>query len=147
MQTFYHKTIYDWVDAMDDSTFVDTAPFTGIRYCGISWESAFLITQYYLYLYYNNIEIIKEFYDLDNQWMDKVARIHPDGIVDQGLSDHESLEPVPVQLTGTCHYLQCGSIMKKSTGRLCFLLCFTTKLYLLMKLMQQKIHSNMIHSI
>ena len=44
--------------------------------------------------------------------MDKVARIHPDGIVDQGLSDHESLEPVPVQLTGTSHYLQCARIMK-----------------------------------
>jgi alpha-L-rhamnosidase len=45
--------------------------------------------------------------------MDKVARLHPDGMVDQGLSDHESLEPVPVQLTGTCHYLQCARIMKK----------------------------------
>ena len=111
MQAFYRKTIYDWVDAMNDSLFVDTAPFVGIRYCGISWESAFLITQYYLYLYYNDIEIIEELYALDNQWMDKVARIHPDGIVDQGLSDHESLEPVPVQLTGTCHYLQCARIM------------------------------------
>jgi len=97
---------------MNDSIFIDTAPFVGINYCGLSWESAFLITQYYLYLYYNDTEIIKELYTLNNEWMDKAARIHPDGIVDQGLSDHESLEPVPVELTGTLHYLQSTRIMK-----------------------------------
>jgi len=113
MHAFYRKTIYDWVDAMNDSTFVDTAPYTGIKYCGISWESAFLITQYYLYLYYNDTEIIKELYDLNRNWMDKVARIHPEGIIDKGLSDHESMEPVPVQLTGTSHYLQCALIMRE----------------------------------
>ncbi|WP_167619366.1 family 78 glycoside hydrolase catalytic domain [Maribellus sediminis] len=116
MQAFYRKTIYDWIDAMNDSIFVDTAPYTGIDYCGISWESAFLITQYYLYLYYADTEIIKELYKLDNKWMDKVARIHPDGIVDNGLSDHESMEPVPVQLTGTAHYLQCARIMQVFAG-------------------------------
>ena len=111
MQSFYRKTIYDWIDAMNDTSFVDTAPFVGIQYCGISWESAYLITQYYLYVYYNDSEIVKELYSLNNKWMDKVARIHPDGLVDQGLSDHESMEPVPVQLTGTSHYLQCARIM------------------------------------
>jgi alpha-L-rhamnosidase len=113
MQDFYRKTVYDWVDAMNDSVFVDTAPYVGIRYCGISWESAFLITQYYLYLYYNDKEIIEELYDLNNQWMDKVARIHPDKIVDEGLSDHESLQPVPVQLIGTSHYLKSARIMQQ----------------------------------
>jgi len=113
MQTFYRKTIYDWVDAMNDSTFVDTAPYTGIKYCGISWESAFIITQYYLYLYYNDTELIKELYELDKKWIEKAARLHPDGIVENGLSDHESLEPVPVQLTGTAHYLQCARIMQE----------------------------------
>ncbi|TDI70096.1 MAG: hypothetical protein E2O86_04415 [Bacteroidetes bacterium] len=112
MQDFYRKTIYDWVDAMNDSTFVDTAPFAGVKYCGISWESAYLTTQYYLYLYYNDTEIIKELYERNKQWMDKVARIHPDGMVHQGLSDHESMEPVPVQLTGTSHYMQCARIME-----------------------------------
>ena len=112
MQSFYRKTVYDWLDAMNDSIFVDTAPYVGIRYCGISWESAFLITQYYLYLYYNDTEIIKELYDINNKWMDKVARIHPEKIVNSGLSDHESLMPVPVQLTGTSHYLKCARIMQ-----------------------------------
>ena len=116
MQSFYRKTIYDWVDAMKNSNFVDTAPFTGIEYCGISWESAFLTTQYYLYLYYNDTEIIKELYILNKNWMDKVAMIHPNGIVNKGLSDHESLKPVPVQLTGTSHYLQCARIMTSFAG-------------------------------
>ncbi|WP_277477305.1 family 78 glycoside hydrolase catalytic domain [Catalinimonas alkaloidigena] len=113
MQSFYRKTIYDWVDAMNDSTFVDTAPYAGVQYCGISWESAFLTTQYYLYLYYNDTDIVRELYALDKQWMDKVARIHPDGLVEEGLSDHESLKPVPVELTGTTHYLQCARIMQE----------------------------------
>ncbi|MBS0010149.1 MAG: hypothetical protein KFF49_01985, partial [Bacteroidales bacterium] len=72
-----------------------------------------LITQYYLYLYYNDIDLVQEMYKFNNEWMDKVARIHPDGWVSEGLSDHEALEPVPVKLTGTCHYLQCARIMSE----------------------------------
>jgi alpha-L-rhamnosidase len=112
MQDFYRKTIYDWVDAMNDTTFVDTAPYVGVKYCGISWESAFLTTQYYLYLYYKDTAIIEELYELDKEWMNKVARLHPEGLVDKGLSDHESMEPVPVELIGTGHYLQCARIMQ-----------------------------------
>lgn len=116
MQTFYKKTVYDWVDAINDSTFVDTAPSVGIQYCGISWESAFLITQYQLYLYYNDLDFIKEMYPFNQKWMDKVDRIHPEGIVNKGLSDHESLFPVPVELIGSLHYLQTARIMKVFAG-------------------------------
>lgn len=112
MQDFYRKTIYDWVDAINDSVFVDTAPYVGLEYCGLSWESAFLTTQYNLFLYYNDTALIKELYNMDLKWMEKAERIHPNGIVESGLSDHESLEPVPVKLTGTTHYLQCARIMK-----------------------------------
>ena len=111
MQSFYRKTIYDWVDAMNDTAFIDTAPFVGIDYCGISWESAFLITQYKLLLYYNDIELIKEMYDLDLKWMEKVAQLHPEGVVKTGLADHEALQKVPVELIGTAHYLDCAKIM------------------------------------
>ncbi|MCA9732712.1 family 78 glycoside hydrolase catalytic domain [candidate division KSB1 bacterium] len=111
MQSFYRKTIYDWVDAISDTGFIDTAPFVGIQYCGLSWESAFLITQYKLYLYYNDVALVKELYTKDLAWMEKVARIHPEGLVEKGLSDHESLKPVPVALTGTAHHLECARIM------------------------------------
>ncbi len=112
MQDFYRKTIYDWVDAMSDSTFIDTAPYVGLQYCGISWESAFITTQYQLLLYYQDTAIIKELYQMDLEWMEKAARIHPEGLVEKGLSDHESLAPVPVELTGTTHYLQCARMMQ-----------------------------------
>ncbi len=112
MHSFYRKTIYDWVDAISDSTFIDTAPFVGLKYCGISWESAFLFLQYQLYLYYNDTEILKELYEFDLKWMYKVKKLHPDFIIDKGLGDHESLIPVPVRLTGTCHYLQAARAMK-----------------------------------
>lgn len=112
MQDFYRKTVYDWIDAMNDTAFIDTAPYVGIEYCGLSWESAFLITQYMLYLYYNDLELIKELYQLNLKWMEKAERIHPGGLVDKGLGDHESLEKVPVELIGTSHYLQCARIMK-----------------------------------
>ena len=48
---------------------------------------------------------------LIKRWMEKVERLHPKYIVDFGLGDHESLTTVPVELTGTCHYLQCAEIM------------------------------------
>ena len=116
MHSFYKKTVYDWVDAINDSTFVDTAPSVGIKYCGISWESAFLVTQHQIYQFYKDLELIKEMYRFNKRWMDKVARLHPEGIVHTGLSDHESLSPVPVELIGTLHYLQSARIMKEFAG-------------------------------
>lgn len=113
MHGFYRKAIYDWVDAINDSVFVDTAPYVGLKYCGISWESAFIFLQDKLYEYYNDREIVRELYALDLKWMEKVARLHPELIINKGLGDHESMIPVPVQITGTCHYLQAARVMKR----------------------------------
>ncbi len=41
--------------------------------------------------------------------MKKVAALHPGAWVESGLSDHESLSPVPVELIGTFHYLSIGA--------------------------------------
>ena len=45
--------------------------------------------------------------------MEKAARIHPNGIVDKGLGDHEAIEKSIVEITGTGHYLECARIMNK----------------------------------
>jgi alpha-L-rhamnosidase len=116
MKDFYRKTVYDWVDAMRDTTFIDTAPFVGIIYCGLSWESAFIITQYRLFQYYNDTALVRELYNTDLKWMEKAATLHPDGVVKTGLADHEALQKVPVELIGTTHYLDCARIMTKFAG-------------------------------
>ncbi len=113
MHDIYRKMIFDWVDAMKPDHFVDTAPFVGIEYCGLSWESAFLFLQNALFVHYGDYSLVKEMYKTDQAWMDKVAKIHPNFVVDNGLSDHESLAKVPVELTGTCHYFQVALIMKR----------------------------------
>jgi alpha-L-rhamnosidase len=112
MHDFYRKAVYDWADALNDSVFIDTAPYVGLKYCGISWESAFLFLQDDLYRYYGDSAIVHEMYARDLTWMGKVARLHPEMIVKKGLGDHESMIPVPVQVTGTCHYLQAAGVMK-----------------------------------
>lgn len=113
MHDFYRKAVYDWVDVLNDSVFVDTAPYVGLKYCGISWESAFIFLQDKLYRYYGDTAIVRELYSLDLKWMEKAARLHPGLLVKKGLGDHESMIPVPVQVTGTCHYLQAAGVMKK----------------------------------
>jgi alpha-L-rhamnosidase len=113
MQSIYRKMIFDWADAMKPTGFVDTAPFVGIEYCGISWESAFLFLQDALWIHYADSALIREMYATDCAWMDKVSRLHPKLVVDNGLSDHESLAKVPVELTGTCHYFQAARTMAR----------------------------------
>jgi alpha-L-rhamnosidase len=113
MQDIYRKMIFDWIDALKPDRFVDTAPSVGIEYCGLSWESAFMFLQDALLVHYGDYSLIKELYETDKTWMEKVAKIHPGFVVDNGLSDHESLAKVPVELTGTCHYYQLACIMER----------------------------------
>lgn len=113
MHEIYRKIILDWTDAMKPGGFVDTAPFVGIEYCGLSWESAFLFLQDALYVHYGDTDLVKKLYPSDQEWMKKIARLHPNLVIDSGLSDHESLAKVPVELTGTCHYYQIARIMTR----------------------------------
>lgn len=116
MQAFYRKTINDWLDAMRDSVFIDTAPYVGIKYCGLSWEYAFLLAQYNLYNYYGDTTLVKDLYQYDLRWMEKAKSIHPSGLVDKGLGDHESLGVKATKLIGTCNYYEAAKMMEKLAG-------------------------------
>lgn len=113
MHAIYRKILYDWVDEVSDSIFIDTAPYIGLKYCGLNFEASIIDLQYNLYKYYGDSAILREMYDFDLRWMDKAARMTPTGIVDKGLADHESLTNVPVELTGTAAYLNSAIIMRK----------------------------------
>jgi alpha-L-rhamnosidase len=113
MHGFYRKTIYDWLDIINDSVFVDTAPYVGLQYCGISYESVFLLLQHQLYLYYHDRDIVRELYMYDKKWMEKVQRLLPGLIANKGIGDHEALIPASAGVTGTSHYLHCAAVMKE----------------------------------
>jgi alpha-L-rhamnosidase len=116
MQSFYRKTLYDWIDAVTDSVFIDCAPNVGLKYCGINFEASILELQDKLLTYYGDTAIIREMYDFDLKWMEKAAKMFPSGIVEKGLGDHEALVNVPVQLIGTAAYLNSARIMVRISG-------------------------------
>jgi alpha-L-rhamnosidase len=113
MHAFYKKTVYDWIDAMRDSAFIDTAPFVGIIYCGLSWEYAFLLIQNNLLTYYGDSALVKELYNYDLGWMEKAKRMHPTGLVEKTLGDHESLGVKTTTLIGTANYYEAARIMER----------------------------------
>jgi len=96
MASFYAKVVRDWQDsARPDGRLTDTAPFVGIQYCGLAWAMAHPWLQRQLYQYYGDRQLIAEQYDTARRWLDLEAGNYPNGIVKEGLSDHEGLAPAP----------------------------------------------------
>jgi alpha-L-rhamnosidase len=115
-KSIFIKFVRDWVDAMKPEGFVDTAPFVGIEYCGIAWESAYLIIQDELFKFYGDLDLLKEWYIPNQEWFTKAQKLCGMDLVRSGLADHESLLPVPVELVGSLSYFQCQRIMQKFAG-------------------------------
>ena len=66
-----------------------------LQYCGVAWAMAHPLLQRQLYQYYGNRPLIEEQYEPAQRWLDLVASKNPEGIVQDGLSDHEGLAPAP----------------------------------------------------
>jgi alpha-L-rhamnosidase len=96
MENFYAKVVTDFADSVrPDGMFTDTAPFVGIQYCGVGWGMAHPLLVSQEYRYYGNRRLVEEQYAAAKRWLLLVARQYPDGIVNKGLSDHESLTATP----------------------------------------------------
>jgi alpha-L-rhamnosidase len=92
MAGFYAKTARDFADAArPDGNFTDTAPFVGVQYCGVGWAMAHPLLLEQLYQHYGNKALVGEQLPAAIRWFDLEASKRKDGLVVQGLGDHEAL--------------------------------------------------------
>ena len=119
--SFYAKTVRDHDDAARvDGWLTETAPFVGISADGyidddgpIGWGLAHPLLVSQQYTYYGDRLLVDEQYEVARRWVDLYAD-HADGhIIDSGLSDHESLDPRPIAVTGTAHYRQAAQLVSR----------------------------------
>jgi alpha-L-rhamnosidase len=121
MSGFYTKAVSDWKDAaLGNGKFPDTAPFVGINYCGVGWAMVHPLLQLQLFRYYGNQSLIKDQYTTSKVWIDSVSKDNPDGIIHDGLSDHEGLTERPSDVMVTPLYFQSAAIMEELAGILGF---------------------------
>lgn len=112
MSRFYAKAVQDLADAArPNGGMTETAPFVGIADEGlggqagpIGWGTAFPLLQWQLYRYYGNRRPLEESYEATKRWIALLESKAVEGILDNGISDHESLVPKPRALTGTAFY-------------------------------------------
>ncbi|MHC4250208.1 MAG: family 78 glycoside hydrolase catalytic domain [Planctomycetota bacterium] len=92
MSNFYAKAAADFADAArPDGMLTDTAPFVGIQYCGVAWAMALQYLLDQLCRYYGDRRSMELYYGTVRRWLALVGERYPEGIVTEGLHDHEAL--------------------------------------------------------
>jgi alpha-L-rhamnosidase len=112
MSRFYSKAAQDLLDAVrPNGGFTETSPFVGISDEGlgdktgpIGWGTAQPVLLAQLRQYYGEDRPLREQYEATKRWVALLRSLAKDGILDNGLSDHESLVPKPRALSGTAFY-------------------------------------------
>ena len=112
MSGFYAKAVQDLADAVrPNGGFTETSPFVGISDEGlgdksgpIGWGTAYPFLLWRLYQHYGDRRLLEENYAPAKRWIALLQSCAKDGILDNGISDHESLAPKPRALTGTAFY-------------------------------------------
>ena len=112
MASFYSKAAQDLLDAVcPNGGFTETSPFVGIASEGlggnagpIGWGTAEPLLLCQLRQYYGERRLLEQQYEATKKWIALLQLKAQDGILDNGISDHESLVPKPRALTGTAFY-------------------------------------------
>ena len=129
MNRFYQKVVYDFADAVrPNGGLTETAPFVGISYGDfgehsgpIGWGFAFPLLLKQLHQYYGSSYLLTEQYDTALDWFNLIKKHAVDYIVEEGISDHESLDEKPVALTGTAFFYETARLLSwqaKILGRI-----------------------------
>jgi len=102
MSGFYAKTVRDWADAArPDGRFTDTAPFVGIDYCGVGWAMVHPTLLEQLYQHYGDRSLLEEQIPIALRWLEGEAARRKDGLLTNGLGDHEALTGADVPILTT----------------------------------------------
>jgi alpha-L-rhamnosidase len=112
MARFYAKAVQDLTDAArPNGGFTETAPFVGIadeslgeKSGPVGWGTAQPLLAWQLYQHYGDKRLLERSYEATRRWIELLKSRAKDGILDNGISDHESLVPKPRALTGTAFY-------------------------------------------
>ncbi|MCL5097867.1 MAG: glycoside hydrolase family 78 protein [Candidatus Omnitrophica bacterium] len=112
MSRFYAKAVEDFRDAVRaNGGFTETAPFVGIADAGmggdtgpVGWGTVHPLLQWRLYQYYGNRRILTEQYQATTNWMQFLESHATNGILVNGIGDHESLVPKCIPVSGTALY-------------------------------------------
>jgi len=123
MARFYAKVAQDFVDAQrTNGGFTETAPFVGISDQNlddtsraanlgdgsgpVDWGVAEPLLAWQLFQYYGDRRVMSDNYDAIKRWINLLRSKATDDLLDNGISDHESLAPKPRYLTGSAAYFQ-----------------------------------------
>lgn len=119
MATFYAKSVADFKDArVGGGWFTETAPFVGIsadnyaEWAGpIGWGLAHPLLVGQLYQYYGDRRIVEEHFEAAAKWVDLLEAASDGYIIDRCISDHESLDPKPIELVATAQFYQAATLV------------------------------------
>ncbi len=121
MARFYEKSVLDLADSMrPNGGFTETSPFVGIADAGlgegagpVEWGTAHPQLVWQRYIFYGDRKTLREQYPKAQRWLALLRKKAADGILDNGISDHESLVPKPTALTGTAFYYYNARLLEK----------------------------------
>jgi alpha-L-rhamnosidase len=120
MAGFYSKVVRDFADDADgNGVFPMTAPYVGIAYAGleeggspIGWSIAHPVLVHAAVRYLGDRALADEQYEALRRYVEYVrAQAGERGVLERGLSDHESLEQRPVRVTSTAFYARATRIL------------------------------------
>ncbi len=121
MASFYAKAVQDHQDAVRGAGWLtETAPYVGVSAASyaeeagpIGWGLAHPLLVAQLHQYYGDERLVQQHYETARRWVELLSENAEGHIIDRCISDHESLDPKPVELTATAHFFQAAQLIER----------------------------------